>query len=169
MNIIYIHFCLLLLPKSVSVNTADDRGSFDFSTKVEFTSRLHVRITLATNTGTAALCFLQLLLYSQNILKLLAFKYFLSDLYLETEYPKVMLIWWFVLIKCIKDLFQNFLFWYLFPDDSLLLSTFHRPYCPFSIYRHYDHKLELSKFKLQCFILNFNEQLFLQVFAKNIC
>ena len=60
--------------------------------KAEFTSHLYVHITLATDSEAAASCFPQLLQYSQNILKLLALKYFLNDVLLETEFSEVMLI-----------------------------------------------------------------------------
>ena len=61
--------------------------------KAEFTSLLYVHITLAKDTEAEALCFAQLLQSSQNILKLLAFKCFLNEVLLETEYSEVMLIW----------------------------------------------------------------------------
>ena len=71
---------------------SDDESSFEFFLKAEFTSHLYVHITLATDSEAAASCFPQLLQYSQNILKLLALKYFLNDVLLETEFSEVMLI-----------------------------------------------------------------------------
>ena len=92
---LYVLRASLLLSSSnyVSADTAYDEGSFGFSLKVEFTSHSYVHIILATNTKAAASRFEQLLQYSQNILKLLAFKCFLNDVLLETECSKVMLIW----------------------------------------------------------------------------
>ena len=85
---------LLLLSSSndVSAHISVDEGSFEFFLKVEFTSHMYVHITLAIGTEAAASCFPQLLQYSQNILKLLAFKSFLNDVLPETEFSEVMLI-----------------------------------------------------------------------------
>ena len=74
---------LLSSSNDVSADTVDDEGSFEFPPKAEFTSLLYVHITLATDTDAAASCFSQLLQYSQSILKLFAFKCFLSDVSLE--------------------------------------------------------------------------------------
>ena len=72
-------------------------------------SPLYVGITISTDTDPATSCFAQLLQYSQNILKLLAFKYFLNEVLLKTECTKVMLISWFVWIECITS-FSKFSF-----------------------------------------------------------
>ena len=74
---------LLSSSNDVSADTVDVEGSFEFPPKAEFTSPLYVHITLATDTDAAASCFSQLRQYSQNILKLFAFKCFLSDVLLE--------------------------------------------------------------------------------------
>ena len=84
---------LLSSSNDVSADTVDEEGSFELSPKTEFISPLYVHITLATDTDVAASCFAQLLQYSQNILKLLAFKSFLNDVLLREECSKAMLTW----------------------------------------------------------------------------
>ena len=54
-------FILLSLANDVSVATVDERDSFEFSSKVDFTSPLYVYITLATDTDAAAMRLAQLL------------------------------------------------------------------------------------------------------------
>ena len=61
-------------------------------------------------------------------------------------------------------LFQNFLFRNIFSNDSLLISTLLAKRS-LSIYTHHDHKLNLLKLKFRSFTLNFNWQLYLQLFA----
>ena len=120
-------------------------------------SPLCVRVNLSTDTNPATSCFAQLLQYSQNILKVLAFKYFVNNVLLETERTKVMLIWRLVSIECITS-FSKFSFWYLFSNDSLLISTSLGK--PFSIYRYHDHRRELLKLKFRSFTLNFKGQVY---------
>ena len=52
---------LLSSLNDVSVDIVDDEGSIEFSPEAEFTSPLHVHITLAANTEPASLRFTQLL------------------------------------------------------------------------------------------------------------
>ena len=52
---------LLSSSNDASVDIADDKGSFDFSLKAEFTSTLHVHITLARETEAASSRLAQLL------------------------------------------------------------------------------------------------------------
>ena len=87
--------------------------------------------------------FAQLLQYSQKMLKLLAFKCFLNDILLERKFSEVMLIWLFVSIKSITS-FSIFFFFFLKIPILILASLGN---CPFSIYRHHDHKLKILKLK----------------------
>ena len=85
---------LLSSSNDVSAETVDDEGGcFEFSPKAEFISSLYIHVTVATDTDAAAFCYAQLLQYSQNILKRLAFKCFLNDVLLDAECSNVMLIW----------------------------------------------------------------------------
>ena len=56
------------------------------------------------------------------MLKLLAFKWLLNELLLETEWSEVMFIWWFVSIKFIRS-FLKFSFCNVFLTISLAIST----------------------------------------------
>ena len=130
LNIIHTQFFFLILytlraslllssSNDASADIVDDEDSFEFSPKVEFTTPLYFHITIATNIEAVASWFAQLFPYSQNIWKLLTFKCFLNDVLLETEWSKIMLIWWLVSIKCITS----------FSKFSFLISFFKRfPY-----------------------------------------
>ena len=78
----------------VSVDIVDDEGSFQFSHETEFTS--HLQQTLKQNHCASRNC--------KITLKLLALKWLLTELLVETEWSEVMLIWWFVWIKFILDI-----------------------------------------------------------------
>ena len=56
------------------------------------------------------------------MLKLLAFKWLLNELLLETEWSEIMFIWWFVSIKFIRS-FLKFSFCNVFLMISLAIST----------------------------------------------
>ena len=69
---------LLSLLNYASADTVDDVDSFQFSSETEFTSHLYVYVTFATDTG-AELPYCSV----KNMLKLLAFRWYLNELLLE--------------------------------------------------------------------------------------
>ena len=102
---------------------------FQFSPEAEFTSPLQE--TPKQNQHASHKC------YSvKNMLKLLAFKWLLNELLLETKLSEAMLIWWFVSIKFVGPFLKfSFLTWFFkrFP----LYFQHHCKNCPFSIYRYH--------------------------------
>ena len=68
--------------------------------------------------------------------KLLAFKWFLYELWREKEWSEVMFIWWFFSIKSIRYLLQ---FSFLIPSFKKCVSLFqlHWRGCPFFNYRYH--------------------------------
>ena len=91
---------LLSLSNSASVDIVNIEGSFRFSLVSEFI----LTLCIGTDTETGSHFLTQLVEYTQHMLKLLVFKGFSNDLFLETEYSEVILIWWFVSIESITSL-----------------------------------------------------------------
>ena len=73
---------LLSLLNDASVDISDDEGSFQFSLKAEFISHLYLHVTFAKDTEAELPynCYIV-----KNMLKLLAFKWLLNELLLETD------------------------------------------------------------------------------------
>ena len=118
----------LLSPlNDVSVDFADDMGSFQFSPETQFTSPYtftsSLQQTLKQNHRASHNC-----CSVKNMLKLVAYKWLLNKLLLETEWSEVKLIWWFGSIKFIGS-FSKYSFQYLY--------QLHWKNCPFSIYRYH--------------------------------
>ena len=59
----------------------------------------------------------------KNILKLLAFKWLLNEVLLETKLSEVMLIWWFVSVKSIRPFLKFSFFNMFFQMIPLVIST----------------------------------------------
>ena len=63
-SVIYIKiFFITITINDVSVDIADDEGSFQFSPETEFTPPFYVHITFATDAEVESPCFAQLLQY----------------------------------------------------------------------------------------------------------
>ena len=114
----------LLTPlNDASGNIVDGESSFQFSPEAEYTSPLQQ--TLKQNHRASHNC------YSvKSMLKLLAFKWLLNELLLETEWSELMFIWWFVSIKFIRS-FLKFSFCNAFLTISLVISTWFGKTVPF--------------------------------------
>ena len=130
MNIFYIPFIfyywqqVLFTLKISSLLSPLNDGFFSFLLKLNqeihhlytFTSLLQQ--TLKQNQCASHNC------YSvKNMLKLLAFKWLLKELLLETKLSEVMLIWWFVSVKSIRPFLKFSFFNMFFQMIPLVIST----------------------------------------------
>ena len=111
------------------VDFADDMGSFQFSPETQFTSPYtftsSLQQTLKQNHRTSHNC-----CSVKNMLKLVAYKWLLNKLLLETEWSEVKLIWWFGSIKFIGS-FSKYSFQYLYLNDSSCNFNFTGKIVPF--------------------------------------
>ena len=89
-------FSLLLSSNDVSVDIGDDKGSFEFSPKAEFTSTLHQ--TLKQNHHTSHNCYIL-----KNMLKLLAFKWLWNHLLFE-YFPHKCVHFFFSFVHCYNNI-----------------------------------------------------------------